>query len=179
VILLTLLSSAAATQAIGVHTIFGAFLAGLVVPRSPATAEFATKLEGPTAWFLMPIFFAVTGLQVTLGALASWATWLAIGVLVVLAMGTKLLGTSLPARLTGLGARDSLGLGTMMTCRGLTEIAVLQIGVSLGLISPTLFVMFLVMALITIALTGPLLTRLYPSQESPEAAAHAALSPPS
>jgi Kef-type K+ transport system membrane component KefB len=172
VILLTLLSSAAATQAMGVHTIFGAFLAGLVVPRSPATAEFATKLEGPTAWFLMPTFFAVTGLQITLGALASWANWLVIGLLVVLAVGTKLFGASLPAWLTGLGTRDALGLGVMMSCRGLTEIAVLQIGVSLGLISLTLFVMFLVMALITTALTGPLLTRLYPSPESLKAAEH-------
>jgi Kef-type K+ transport system membrane component KefB len=162
VLLVVLLASAAATQAIGVQAIFGAFMAGLAAPRSRLVEQFADRLTGPTDWLLMPIFFAITGIQVSLAALAVGANWAVIGVVIVVAMSTKFVGAAAPAALSGLDARTSAGLGVMMTCRGMTELIVLQLGLSLGIIPPNLFVLFLVMALVTTALTGPLLTWLYP-----------------
>lgn len=165
VMMVVLLCSAAITQAIGVQAIFGAFLAGVVAPRSRAVTEFAYRLEGPTTWFLMPLFFAVTGIQVSLTALGSGANWLVIAVLVVVAMAAKLVAGAASARVTGLDARSSLGLGVMMTCRGMTELIVLQLGLSLGIISTELYVMLLVMALVTTAATGPLLGLLLPKPQ--------------
>ncbi|TDV49665.1 cation:proton antiporter [Actinophytocola oryzae] len=172
VMMTVLLCSAAITQAIGVQAIFGAFLAGVIAPRSRSVTEFAYRLEGPTTWFLMPLFFAVTGIQVSLGTLGSGANWLVIVVLVAVAMAAKLVAGAASARVTGMDGRSSLGLGVMMTCRGMTELIVLQLGLSLGIISGDLYVMLLVMALVTTALTGPLLGYLLPrSRET--AALHA------
>jgi Kef-type K+ transport system membrane component KefB len=162
VMLLVLLASAAATEAIGVQAIFGAFMAGLISPRSRPMTEFAYRIEGPTNWFLLPMFFTVTGIQVSLVALRSGANWLVIVVVIVVAMVAKMVGAAVPGRLGGLDNRSAAGLGAMMTCRGLTELIVLQLGLSLGVFSVNLFVLFLVMALVTTALTGPLLAWLYP-----------------
>lgn len=162
VMMVVLLCSAAITQAIGVQAIFGAFLAGVIAPRSRSVTEFAYRLEGPTTWFLMPLFFAVTGIQVSLSTLGSGTNWLVIGVLIAVAMAAKLVAGAASARVTGMDGRSSLGLGVMMTCRGMTELIVLQLGLSLGIISSDLYVMLLVMALVTTALTGPLLGYLLP-----------------
>ncbi|HEX5113696.1 MAG TPA: cation:proton antiporter [Pseudonocardiaceae bacterium] len=162
VLLLVVLGSAAATEAIGVQAIFGGFMAGLVAPRSRAVTEFAYRIEGPTNWFLLPMFFAVTGIHVSLAALGQGANWLVIAVVTAVALAAKLFGAAVPGRLSGLDTRSATGLGVMMGCRGLTELIVLQIGLSLGVFSPDLFVLFLVMALVTTAVTGPLLCWLYP-----------------
>ncbi|HEX5403669.1 MAG TPA: cation:proton antiporter [Pseudonocardiaceae bacterium] len=162
VMLLVVLCSAAATDAIGVQAIFGAFMAGLVAPRSRAVTEFAYRIEGPTNWFLMPMFFAITGIQVSLGVLGSGTNWLIIVVVILVAIVAKVFGASVPGRLSGLDTRSAAGLGVMMSCRGLTELIVLQLGLALGIFSANLFVLFLVMALVTTALTGPILALLYP-----------------
>jgi Kef-type K+ transport system membrane component KefB len=162
VMLLVLLCSAAATQAIGVQAIFGAFMAGLVAPRARAVTEFAYRIEGPTNWFLMPMFFAITGIQVSLVALRSGTNWLTIVVVILVAIVAKMFGAAVPGKLSGLDSRSATGLGVMMSCRGLTELIVLQLGFSLGVFSVNLFVLFLVMALVTTAFTGPVLALLYP-----------------
>ncbi|MFL6120471.1 cation:proton antiporter [Actinophytocola sp.] len=162
VMMMVLLCAAAITQAIGVQAVFGAFLAGVIAPRSRPVTEFAYRLEGPTTWFLMPIFFVVTGIQVSLATLGSGANWLVVGGLVAVAMAAKLAAGAASARVTGMDGRSSVALGVMMSCRGMTELIVLQLGLSLGVISTQLYVMLLVMALVTTALTGPLLGYLLP-----------------
>jgi len=157
--LLTTLSAAAAAEAIGVGAIFGAFLAGVVAPRSaPLVEEFGYRLDGPTHWLLLPLFFATTGLAVDIWRLSTSAGWTLV-VIVLAGVGGKLLGIVLPARLSGLDGSSAMGLGVMMNCRGLTEIVVLKIGLTLGVIPVDLFTVFLVMALLTTAMTGPLLDR--------------------
>lgn len=161
-LLVVLLAAAATTQAIGVQAIFGAVTAGLIAPRSPQVEVFAERLTGLTDSLLMPIFFAITGIQVSLAALADGANWPVLGVVIVVAMVTKFVGGAAPSALSGVDIRSAAGLGVMMTCRGMTELIVLQLGLSLGIIPPNLFVLFLAMALVTTALTGPLLAWLYP-----------------
>jgi Kef-type K+ transport system membrane component KefB len=158
--MLVLLCSAAITQAIGIQAIFGAFLAGLVAPRTRPVRDFTYRIEGPTGWFLMPLFFALTGIQVSLAALGTGANWLTIAVLILVAMAAKVIGGWVSARSTGVDRRSSMGLGVLMSCRGMTELIVLQLGLQLGILSNDLYVMFLVMAMVTTALTGPLLRAL-------------------
>lgn len=163
-VLCTLFCATAATEAIGVSAIFGAFLAGVVMPRNARSVEeFAYRLEGPTHWLMLPLFFAGTGLKTNLWVLHGNATWWPVVLVLVSAIAGKLLGITLPARLAGLAPRTALGLGVMMNCRGLTEIVVLQLGLTLGVISPTLFAVFLVMTLVTTAMTGPLLRWILPA----------------
>ncbi|GAA2711671.1 cation:proton antiporter domain-containing protein [Actinoplanes palleronii] len=155
-----ILVSAAVTDLIGAHAIFGAFLAGLIMPRgSSATRELTTKLEGVALWVLLPLFFVVFGLQLDLGALDLAGGWLILVALVLIAVVAKVGGTAVAALATGSGPRDGLALGLMMNCRGLTELIVLSIGLQLGVLNPLLFAMFVVMALVTTAMTGPLLRR--------------------
>jgi Kef-type K+ transport system membrane component KefB len=163
-LLLTLLAAGAAGEAIGIGTIFGAFLTGVVMPReSRVVTEFSYRLDGPTRWLMLPLFFASTGLRTDLWSLGGGAGWTVPALLLLAAVGGKLVGVALPARLAGLEPRSALGLGVMMNCRGLTEIVVLQLGLSLGVISRPLFVFFLVMTLVTTAMTDPLLRLLIPT----------------
>lgn len=157
VVLATLLASAAATDAIGVQPIFGAFLAGVIVPRdSPAVAELVERVLRPATWWLLPVFFAMVGLRTDIGALSATA-WLLPPVIAV-AVGGKVLGVAVPGLVTGMAPRPALALGVLMSCRGLTEIIVLQVGLSIGVLPTELFTCFVVMALVTTAATGPLLT---------------------
>lgn len=154
------LMAAVSTEKMGVHAIFGAFLAGVILPRdSPVTAELATKLEGAVLWLLMPIFFVTVALRVDLATLDIGGQWPICLVIVLIAMGSKIAGTALASAATGGSRRESLALGLMMNCRGLTELIVLGIGLQLGVLNEDLFAMLLVMALGTTAMTGPLLRR--------------------
>lgn len=173
-----LLVSAAVTDLIGAHAIFGAFLAGLIMPRhSAAVRELTTKLEGVAIWVLLPLFFVVFGLQLDLGSLDLGGNWPILAALVLLAIVAKVGGTATAAVATGSGGCDGLALGLMMNCRGLTELIVLSIGLQLGVLSPVLFAMFVVMALVTTAMTGPLLRRVLPAPATvPELRLEASLS---
>jgi Kef-type K+ transport system membrane component KefB len=146
------------TNSFGVHPIFGAFLAGLVMPRSSRTvADFAGKTEGLAIWLLLPFFFALVGLQTHLESVFSVRAAEALaGVLAVAVVG-KVGGTFAAARLTGESRHGALVLGVMMNCRGLTELIVLNVGLSLRVISPTLFSILVVMTLVTTIATDPLL----------------------
>lgn len=151
------LLSALATDRIGIHAIFGAFLFGAIMPHSSETvAELLGKLEDFTVLLLLPLFFALTGLRTEIGLIGRDAELWAICLLViVVAVVGKVGGSALAGWLTGLPRREALALGVLMNTRGLVELVVLNIGFDLGVIPPTLFAMLVLMALITTFMTMP------------------------
>jgi Kef-type K+ transport system membrane component KefB len=157
-VLVALLLSALATEAIGIHAIFGAFMLGAVIPHDSAIArEFIHKLEDFITVLLLPAFFALTGMRTQIGLVAGWEQWLLCVVIITTASVGKFGGTMISARLTGMGWRDASALGILMNTRGLMELIVLNIGLDLKIISPTLFAMMVLMALATTIATTPML----------------------
>lgn len=150
--------SALATEMIGIHALFGAFLAGVIIPRESALRHNMEKWLGPFAQLLLlPIFFALTGLRTQLGLLASPENLLLTAGIIAVAVAGKLGGAAVAARFAGVGWRGALNVGALMNTRGLMELIVLNIGYSLGILSPTLFAMLVVMAVVTTFITTPLL----------------------
>lgn len=157
VLLLSAVGGAFITDWIGVHAIFGAFLVGMSVPRENVLVRSLTRAIERGVAAILPLFFAVVGLNVQIGFLRNPQDLLACGLVIMTAMASKIGTTTLIARLTKLTWRDSAGLGVMMNCRGLTELVVITTGLSLGIIGQNLFVIFVVMTLVTTMMTGPLL----------------------
>ncbi|MDQ3069784.1 MAG: cation:proton antiporter [Acidobacteriota bacterium] len=158
VMFLALLLSAIATEAIGIHAIFGAFLFGALIPEeSPIARALSAQLRGVVTVLLLPAFFAFTGMRTRIDLVAGVEAWLLCGLIILVAVAGKFLGTLAGGRLTGLGWRDASILGVLMNTRGLMELIVLNIGLELGVISPALFAMMVIMALTTTIMTGPLL----------------------
>jgi Kef-type K+ transport system membrane component KefB len=157
-ILVFVLLSAWLTDRIGVHAIFGAFVAGAVMPRSSGVvAGIRDRLESMTLVLLLPVFFAVVGLSTRFGLINKPELWL-IGIAVIaVAMVGKWAGSGLAARSAGNSWRFSMGLGALMNARGLTELVILSVGRSLGVISPDLFTIMVFMALFTTLLANPAL----------------------
>ncbi|MGH9399786.1 MAG: cation:proton antiporter [Thermoanaerobaculia bacterium] len=156
--LLFLLVSALATQAIGIHALFGAFLAGAVIPRQAGLREaLIARLEEVTSILLLPLFFAFTGLRTEIGLLRDGRSWLLCGLIVAVATAGKLGGTLFAARLTRLSWADSFALGALMNTRGLMELIALNLGYEIGILSPRVFAMLVLMALVTTLSTAPLL----------------------
>lgn len=163
VVLLVMLASAWATEWIGIHALFGAFLLGAIMPKDQGFVHDLTqKLEDFVVVFLLPLFFAYTGLRTQIGLLSSVDLWILCGVVTVVAVVGKLGGSAVAARLTGLSWRESGALGILMNTRGLMELVILTIGLELGVISPALFAMLVLMALVTTFMTTPLLEWVYP-----------------
>ena len=163
VILVGLLLSALATQAIGIHAISGAFLWGAILPpNNRAMQALLGQLKPVVTALLLPAFFALTGMRVRIDLLVGWQDWLVCGGIILVATLGKIGGTFFAARGTGVGARDALVLGALMNTRGLIELIVLNIGLDLHVISPTLFAMMVVMALVTTMMTAPALHWLLP-----------------
>ncbi|MFJ8491145.1 cation:proton antiporter [Streptomyces sp. NPDC094038] len=161
VVLFSGLSLAAyATDRIGVHALFGAFLFGVVTPRGSRRIEAtAARMRAFAVPALLPLFFVSTGLKTDVGLLGGSGTqWLWAGAVLAVAVAGKWGGGTLAARLSGRGWRDSMSLGALMNCRGLTELIVLNIGLGLGVIGPELFTVLVLMALLTTAMTSPALT---------------------
>ena len=153
-----MLASAMATEYIGIHGIFGAFLFGAVVPHhSRIASELNERLEDVVAILFLPAFFAFTGMRTEIGLVTGVDNWLLCGAIILVACAGKFGGTIIAARLTGLRWRDSAALGVLMNTRGLIQLIVLNIGLDLGVISPKLFTMLVVMALVTTFMTMPLL----------------------
>lgn len=164
------LFSGLATDALGVHVIFGAFLWGLCMPREPEWQQWLSlRLETVVLRLLLPLFFATTGLQTRIGSLHSPALWLAGGLVLLVAVLGKYLGVWWVARASGVPKREAQALGWLMNTRGLTELVVLNVGLSLGVITPALFTIGVLMALFTTAMAGPLLKRLGYGRDSPSA----------
>jgi Kef-type K+ transport system membrane component KefB len=161
VVFAALLTSALITEWIGIHAIFGAFLLGAAIPsESGLSRAFVQKLEDLVTVLLLPAFFAFTGMRTQVGLVTGIDQWLVCGLVIVVATAGKLGGTMFTARITGLSWRDSTALGLLMNTRGLMELIVLNIGLDLSVISPTLFAMMVVMALVTTLATAPLLSLL-------------------
>lgn len=157
--------SALITEAIGIHLIFGAFLLGAVMPKNPGLVrELAQKTEDFVLTFLLPIFFAYSGLRTEIGLLNTPRLWLLCLAVVGVAIIGKYAGTYIAARFCGINNREASALGWLMNTRGLTELIVLNIGLELGVISPLLFTMLVIMALVTTFMTSPLLEWTYPKR---------------
>ncbi|MGH4014287.1 MAG: cation:proton antiporter [Pseudonocardiaceae bacterium] len=167
ILLLSAVSGAFITDQIGVHAIFGAFMVGLAVPRENILVRNLTQSIERGVAAIIPLFFAVVGLNVQINFLGNLQDLLLCGLVLMIAVTSKIGTTTLIARLTKLKWRDSLGLGIMMNCRGLTELVVITTGLSLGIIGENLFVIFVVMTLVTTIMTGPLLWRLKLHSEKP------------
>jgi Kef-type K+ transport system membrane component KefB len=155
-----LLAAAAIANRIGIHAVIGAFLFGAVIPHDSALAATLTrKLEKPVTIFILPAFFAFIGMKTEIGLVSGLTGWLiTIAIVGVAAIG-KIGGTYLTARLVGRPHDEAKVLGILMNTRGLMELVVLNIGLELGLITPALFAMMVVMALATTMMTMPLLRR--------------------
>jgi len=154
-------ASAAATDALGLHPLFGAFLAGLCFPRANAWQEtIRERLDVLVSVLLMPLFFAVTGMRTRLDLLNKPTMWLWAAIILMAATLGKVGGAAVGARWTGQSWRDSLALGVLLNTRGLVELIVLNIGYNVGVFSPTLFTMMVIMALVTTMCTTPALNLL-------------------
>lgn len=150
--------SALCTELIGIHALFGAFLAGVCMPPNHGLRQFLReRLETFSSVLLLPLFFAFTGLRTQIGLLDDWWSWLVCLGIIAVAIAGKLGGSMFAARWTGMSWGDSFSLGTMMNTRGLVELIVLNLGYDLGILSPRIFAMLVLMALVTTFMTGPLL----------------------
>ncbi len=153
-----LLASALVTESIGIHALFGAFLVGAVFPPDSRLARNLTqRLEGIVVVLLLPAFFAFSGMRTQIQLVSGAGEWLLCGLILLVACAGKFGGTLLAARLSGYAWRDASALGILMNTRGLVELIVLNVGLDLGVISPTLFAMLVIMALVTTFATSPIL----------------------
>jgi Kef-type K+ transport system membrane component KefB len=157
-IFIALLISASATELIGIHAVFGAFALGAVIPHDSGMArELTDRLEDIVIVLLLPAFFAYTGLRTQIGLVSGFEQWMMCVLIIAVASFGKFGGSVVAARITGLDWRDSSALGVLMNTRGLMELIVLNIGLEMNVISPTLFAMLVLMALITTFATTPIL----------------------
>ncbi len=158
-------ASALITELIGIHLIFGAFLLGAAMPKNAGLVrEIAVKTEDFVLIVLLPVFFAYSGLQTQIGLLNSPGLWALCFAVLAVAITGKYVGTYVAARVSGIDNRQASALGWLMNTRGLTELIVLNIGLSLGVISPLLFTMLVIMALVTTFMTSPMLELTYPKK---------------
>jgi K+:H+ antiporter len=156
--LLTMVGSAWITESLGVHALFGAFLAGVALPKGlDFVSEVSGKLEGVTTAILLPIFFASTGLRTSFGLIYGTDLWIYFGLILLVAVVGMWGGTTLAARCVGMSWAESTTIGILMNTRGLMEIVILTIGRDIGVISSTMFALMLLMALATTCMTTPLL----------------------
>ncbi len=157
-ILLILIVSATVTEVIGIHALFGAFMAGVVMPTNLGFRKvMMEKVEDIALVFFLPLFFAFTGLRTEIGLINSIDLWCVCGLLVAVAIVGKLGGCAIASRLVGESWKDSLIVGTLMNTRGLMELVALNIGYEMGVLPPSIFVILVIMALVTTFMTTPLL----------------------
>jgi Kef-type K+ transport system membrane component KefB len=158
-VLLFVFGAATFTEVIGIHALFGAFLAGVAIsPEARLRGFLRARLETFSAVFLLPLFLVFTGLRTQVGLLDDPLSWALCGGLVLVAIAGKFGGSMLAARWAGMPWREATALGVLMNTRGLIELIVLNIGYDLGILSPRIFTMMVLMALVTTFMTGPLLT---------------------
>ena len=155
------LSSAAATEAIGIHPLFGAFMAGVCFPRVERwQTAMRAKLDMLVSVLLLPLFFALTGMRTRLDLLNGGRVWFWAGIVLIAAVFGKMGGAALAARWNGQTWKDAAALGALLNTRGLVELIVLNIAYNVGAFTPTLFTMLVVMALVTTMITTPILNML-------------------
>ncbi len=153
-----LIFSAWATEVIGIHALFGAFMAGAIMPENTKFRDiFIEKVEDIALVLLLPLFFVFTGLRTQIGLLNDIYLWKITGVIILVAVAGKFIGSALASRFVGQNWKDSLIIGALMNTRGLMELVVLNIGYDLGILTPEIFAMMVIMALVTTFMTGPAL----------------------
>lgn len=158
------LASGWVTERLGVHAVFGAFLAGAVMPKGEAfVREFRERFEDVMVVLFLPIFFAFTGLRTSV-ALIGGDMWLYMVLILLVAVAGKMAGCALAARASGMPWRESWALGTLMNTRGLMAFVILNVGYDIGVVSPALFAMMVLMALATTFMTTPVLEWVYPQR---------------
>ena len=170
--ILMLIISAYTTQLLGIHALFGAFMAGLIMPPMPRFRKLMVdKIEDLSVSLLLPLFFVYTGLKTEIGLLNTPSLWMLCLVFIAVAVVGKLGGSAIPARAIGESWKDSLSLGVLMNTRGLMELIVLNIGLEMGILPPVVFVMLVIMALVTTFMTTPLLAlieKIFPDKVTEE-----------
>ena len=155
---MVLIASAYATEIIGIHALFGAFMAGAIMPENAKFRSiFIEKIEDVALVLLLPLFFVFTGLRTEIGLLNDPYLWSITLVIILVAVTGKFVGSALAAKFVGQNWKDSLAIGALMNTRGLMELVVLNIGYDLGVLSPEIFAMMVIMALLTTFMTGPAL----------------------
>src|SRR5581483_6236783 len=163
VIVLLLLGSALCTERLGIHLLFGSFLMGAIMPKQKQLVRYILdRFETVTLTLLLPLFFASTGLRTNIGLISGREMWMYCGLIILVAIAGKLGGSMLAAWIAGMPLREAAGLGVLMNTRGLMELVILNIGLDIKVISPALFSMMVIMALVTTFLTTPVLELLCP-----------------
>jgi len=153
---LTLLFSSYAAELIGIHALFGAFLAGVIMPENNKFRNiFIEKVEDVSVIVLLPLFFVFTGLRTQIGLIDDPYLWKVTGLIILVAVVGKFFGSAFAAKIVGHNWKDSLSIGALMNTRGLMELVVLNIGYDLGVLSAQIFTMMVIMALVTTFMTGP------------------------
>jgi Kef-type K+ transport system membrane component KefB len=156
-----LLLSAMLTEAMGIHALFGAFLFGAVMPhQGRLAAQLRLRLEDVVSVLLLPVFFTFSGCRTHLGLLSTFQDWAFCGLIILVATAGKFGGSAIAARVAGFHWREASAIGVLMNTRGLMELIVLNVGLDMGVISPRLFAMLLIMAVVTTFLTTPALSRI-------------------
>lgn len=156
--MILLLLSAFATNAMGIHPVFGAFMMGIVVPRRASFIEQVKSIDRVNYLLFLPLYFVYNGLRTHIGLINSPALWLLCTLVLIVACLSKILGGTLSLKVFGASWKESLTLGTLMNTRGLVELIVLNIGLDLGVITPTFFTMLVIMAIVTTMIAPPLLS---------------------
>jgi len=165
VIVVLVLASALTTEWLGIHLLFGAFLMGAIMPKSPEFTRYLLhKFESVTVVLLLPLFFAFTGLRTRIGVGGGRAIWFYCAIVILVAITGKLGGSMFAARLAGMPWREAASLGILMNTRGLMELVILNVGLDIGVISPAMFSIMVLMALVTTFMTTPLLEWVYPTR---------------
>lgn len=166
-VLLAVAACAWFTERIGIHAVFGAFVFGAAMPRGVLTRELRHAIQPLTTHVILPLFFVYSGLNTHVGLLTTASEWMLAAAVVVVASAGKIGGCWVAARATGYGRRDAFAIGALMNARGLMELIFLNIGLQRGLITPTLFTMMVLMAVVTTVAAGPLFELAYRPSESP------------
>ncbi len=163
--LLLVFGAALCTEWLGLHLLFGAFMMGAIMPKDQKFVKYVLdRFETVTVTLLLPLFFAFTGLRTNIGLVKGREMWMYCGLIVLAATVGKLGGSTLASWLTGMPIREAAGLGTLMNTRGLMELVILDIGLDINVISPALFSMMVIMALITTFMATPLLEWFCPNR---------------
>jgi Kef-type K+ transport system membrane component KefB len=162
-LLLFMILSSWTTERIGIHALFGAFLAGVILPKNESLVGYVSeRLDPLTSALLLPLFFAFTGLRTSVGVLNGAGAWTDCALIVAVAVTGKLAGCAVTLSLAGTNWREAVAVGVLMNTRGLIELVILNVGLDLGVISPALFSMLVIMAVVTTFMASPLLDLLLP-----------------
>ena len=163
--ILIVLISSLVTEKLGLHLLFGSFLAGVIMPKDPGfVREVLKKFESIAMVLLLPLFFAFTGLRTSIQLIHGVEMWFICLAIIIVAIIGKVSGTMFAARAAGINWREAAGIGILMNTRGLMELIILNIGFDIGVISPPVFSMLVLMALVTTFMTVPLLDLIYPKR---------------